>query len=282
MSARPGASGEDILARIVRTKEEEVRGLRNRLEVLRQRAGHAPAPRDFERVLADPGSVSLIAEVKRRSPGAGALRPDLDPAVQARAYEAGGARALSVLTDQAYFQGSLEDLRAVRRLVDLPVLRKDFIIDASQVWEARGAGADAVLLIVRILDDGPLRQLRELAEELGMAALVEVHDEVELTRALASGARIVGINNRDLRTFSTDLAVTLGLLDQVPDRIVLVSESGISSREQVARLGAGGVDAVLVGEALVRADDPTDAARRLSRVPGTHPRSSGRPVRGGE
>lgn len=259
------ASLPDILARIVETKRREVEELRPREADVRGLARGAPPPRDFRSALRPgQGRVALIAEVKRRSPGAGAIRPDMDPVEQARSYESGGAAALSVLTDQDYFQGSLDDLVAVREAVGIPVLRKDFIIDSAQIQEARAAGADAILLIVRILDDGPLRDLREEAESLGMAALVEVHDEAELERALASGAGIVGINNRDLRTFKTELTVTRRLAPLVPPGVILVSESGMSGPEQVAEVGAMGADAVLVGEALVRAPDPAALARLLA------------------
>ncbi len=258
----------DILARIVETKEREVEELRPREADLRHLAGDAPPPRDFRGALRPThGRVALIAEVKRRSPGAGAIRPDLDPVEQARAYEAGGAAALSILTDRDYFQGSLDDLGAVRGTVGIPALRKDFLIDSAQIQEARAAGADAILLIVGILDDIRLRELREEAESLGMAALVEVHDETELERALSSGAGIVGINNRDLRTFRTDLAVTRRLAPLVPSGVILVSESGMSGPEQVAEVGAMGADAVLVGEALVRAPDPSALARELAGQP---------------
>ena len=263
----PGAASRrgDVLQRIVETKRKEVEALRPRAAEWARRAAEAPPTRDFHGVLADPSGLSLIAEVKRRSPGAGAIRPELDPVALAKRYAAGGARALSILTDASYFQGSLDDLSGVREAVSLPCLRKDFVIDPVQVHEARAFGADAILLIVRILGDGPLRELRLLAEELGMAALVEAHDGEEVERALASGARILGINNRDLATFSTDLQVTLDLLGSVPPGVVLVSESGIRTGEDAARLAAEGVDAVLVGEALVRAPDPEALARALSR-----------------
>jgi indole-3-glycerol phosphate synthase len=278
--AVPSSTPEpDILSRIVGTKEGEVRDLARHAERLRREAEARGGLRDFPSALEGGQNVAVIAEVKRRSPGAGAIRPDLDPVARAAEYEAGGARALSVLTDETYFQGSIEDLARVRTAVSLPVLRKDFVIDPVQVWEARAAGADAVLLIVRILDDGRLRDLRLLAEELGMSALVEVHDEAELHRALASGARIVGVNNRDLRTFSTDVEVTLRLADRVPGEVILVSESGISRSDQVERLADAGVDAILVGEALVRAGDPAEAVRSLSGVPRGSLRSVARPCR---
>ena len=211
-----------------------------------------------------PGPVSVIAEVKRRSPGAGPIRPDLEPARLASRYQAGGAAALSVLTDRDYFGGSLDDLRGARAAVDLPVLRKDFVIDPLQVLEARAAGSDAVLLIVRILDDARLAEMLGMAESLGMSALVEAHDSTELHRALKAGAQIVGINNRDLSTFTSRIDVTLELLPEVPDEVLVVSESGIRSGDDVARLGRVGVDAVLVGEWLLGHDDPADGVRELA------------------
>jgi indole-3-glycerol phosphate synthase len=210
------------------------------------------------------GQVALIAEVKRRSPGAGEIRPGLEPAVLGRGYATHGAAAISVLTDGQYFGGSLGDLAAVKAATNVPILRKDFVIDPIQVSEARAAGADAVLLIARILDDAQLVSLRAAATSLGLTALVEVHDEVELERAVHAGAKVIGINNRDLATFKTDLAVTLRLLERVPPDAVVVSESGIRTRADVERLGQEGVHAVLVGEALLRAPDPAEAAHQLS------------------
>ena len=226
-------------------------------------AAAAPAPRDFCAALRQPG-VSLIAEVKRASPSKGVIRADVDPAALARAYEAGGAAAISVLTDERFFQGSLADLGAARDAVTLPVLRKDFVIDAYQVYEARAAGADAVLLIAAALVDDALQALHVLARELGMAALVEVHDAAELARAMAIDPRVIGVNNRDLRTFRVDLETTAQLRARVPSGVVLVAESGIRGPEDVARLASIGADAMLVGEALVRAPVPGDKARALS------------------
>jgi indole-3-glycerol phosphate synthase len=257
----------NVLQVIVRSKEREIEALRSRAAELRTLAGDAPPVRDFRAALARPESVSLIAEVKRRSPGAGAIRPGLDPAKLAREYEAGGASALSVLTDGPYFGGSLADLSTIREAVQIPLLRKDFTLDPLHIWEARGAGADAVLLIVRILDDARLRDLRMLAEELGMEALVEAHGEGEVERALVSGARILGVNNRDLATFTTRLERTLELVPRVAPDVVFVSESGIRSREDVARLGEAGVDAILVGEALLLDDEPGNKARELAGIP---------------
>lgn len=254
----------DILTRIVATKQEEVAALRSDEAALRRAAASGAAPRDLWAALSAGESVAVMAEVKRRSPGAGPIRPDLDPLDVAASYERGGARALSVLTDRQYFGGSLEDLRRIRDRVGLPVLRKDFTIDPLQVFEARAAGADAILLIVRILEDGDLTALRELSESLGMSALVEAHDALEVERALDSGARLLGINNRDLRTFTTRLEVTTDLVHRVPDQVVLVSESGIHGANDVRLLGEAGVDAVLVGESLLRQPDLGSAARALT------------------
>lgn len=258
-----------ILARIVRTKEAELDALRRRRPELEVAVGTAREPRSLKRALGRRGTVSLMAECKRRSPGAGDIRPGLDAAELAQAYEAAGASAISVLTDETYFGGSLRDLRDVGAAVDLPVLRKDFTLDPVHVLEARAAGADAVLLIVRILTDDILGDLHALATGLGMDVLVEVHDEVELERALEVEAELVGINNRDLATFTTDLATTERLLTSVPDDVVVISESGIRTRDDVARLGDVGVDGILVGESLLRADDPGAAAAELCGVPST-------------
>ena len=246
----------DILERIVETKRREVGGLRPHAAELERSARDAPAARDFAQTLGSHAHVRVIAEVKRRSPGAGEIRPGLDPAALARGYQARGAAAVSVLTDRDYFGGSLADLRTVREAVSLPLLRKDFVIDPLQVSEARAAGADAVLLIVRILDDARLAELLGVVSEHRMTALVEVHDARELERAADAGALVIGINNRDLATFTTELSVTLGLLEQLPTGAVVVSESGIQTRADVERLGEAGVHAVLVGESLLRAPDP--------------------------
>ena len=255
-----------ILASIVRTKEVELDRLRSRVVELEAAARAAPAPRGFREALAAPEHVTLIAECKRRSPGAGAIRPDLDPVTLTRGYERAGAGALSVLTDEEYFGGSASDLEAVRAGTRLPVLRKDFTIDPLHLIEARAMGADAVLLIVRILSDEALSDLHALATELGMAALVEVHDRDELHRAADVGAKLIGINNRDLSTFRTELDTTLELIDDVPDGTVVVSESGIRGPQDVARLGASGVDAVLVGESLLRAPEPEHQAGLMSKL----------------
>ena len=262
----PGAGG-DVLERIVATKRDEMAALRGRAPELRRVCEHAPPARTLEVALRVEGQVAVIAELKRRSPGAGAIRPELDPAGLALDYERAGAAALSVLTDGPWFGGSLADLAAARAAVGLPVLRKDFTLIEEQVLEARAAGADAILLIVRILDDDRLRGLRELAESLGMSALVEAQDAAELDRALASGSRVVGINNRDLTTFHTTLETTFGLLNGIPADVVVVSESGIRTAADVERLGREGVNAVLVGEALLRERDPSAAVRALAGRP---------------
>ena len=262
-----------ILASIVATKREELRTLRGVARELERRAAAAAPPRDFAAAVGGGGAVSLIAECKRRSPGAGPIRPDLDPVGLTRGYERAGASALSVLTDGTYFGGSLADLAAVREATGIPVLRKDFTLDPVQVVEARAAGADAVLLIVRILDDAALGELLDVASSLGMAALVEAHDGEEVARALSAGAKVLGINNRDLATFTTDLDTTVGLLADVPPDVVVVSESGIRAPADVEALGRAGVDAVLVGETLLRAADPSAAAASLCGHP-KNPRSA--------
>jgi indole-3-glycerol phosphate synthase len=259
-----------ILDRIVATKRREVDELRPRADSLRAEAAGASPPRDFAGALRAGPHVRLIAEVKRRSPSAGWLARDLDPGALARDYAAAGAACVSVLTDADYFAGGLADLAAVRAAVALPLLRKDFVIDPLQVLEARAAGADAVLLIVRILGDEDLASLHALTHSLGMAALVEVHDAAEMARALAAGASLLGINNRDLDTFTTDLDLSVRLAGAAPPEALLVAESGIRSGADVARLGAAGVDAVLVGESLVRAPDQAAATAALAR----HPRAA--------
>jgi indole-3-glycerol phosphate synthase len=251
-----------ILERIVATKREEVR-LAAPIAELRARAAAAPPPRPFADALRGGAEVRLLAEVKRRSPSAGEIRPGADPVEVALAYARAGAAALSVLTDREYFGGELRALERVRAAVGIPVLRKDFLIDPVQVWEARAAGADAVLLIARILDDAGLGLLLGLASELGMDALVEAHTPRELGRALSAGATLVGVNNRDLDTFTTDLALAERLAPSVPAAVTYVAESGIRTPADVDRMGAAGVDAVLVGESLMRQRDPGAAAAVL-------------------
>jgi indole-3-glycerol phosphate synthase len=254
-----------ILDEIVASKRREVAAARLRmpLEEMEVQAAAAPPVRDFRAALAGPGPIQLIAEVKKASPSARVIRADFDPIAIARIYQAHGAACLSVLTDVPYFQGHLSYLARIRASVAIPLLRKDFIIDEYQVVEARLAGADAILLIAEILEDAALVRLLERARGLGMSALVEFHDEANLPRVLAAGADLVGINNRDLRRFVTDLEQTLRLRDRIPHEVALVSESGIRTRRDVARLEAAGVSAVLVGEALMRADDIGLAVERL-------------------
>jgi indole-3-glycerol phosphate synthase len=221
----------------------------------------APPPRDFEAALRSPG-VSIIAEVKRASPSAGAIA-EVDAGDQAERYERGGAAAVSVLTEARHFGGSLADLRAVRRRTSLPVLRKDFLVHPAQVIQSRAEGADAVLLIAAALTAAELKELRCVADELGMAALVEAHADEDLGRALESGARIVGVNGRDLETLDVDRDAAFALAALVPSGLVVVLESGIRSRADVARAEEAGAHAVLVGEALMRSEDPSRAVGDL-------------------
>ena len=254
-----------ILDQIVASKRREVAAalLRMPLQEMEDQAASAPPVRDFRAALAGPGPIQLIAEVKKASPSAQVIRADFEPIGIARTYQDHGAACISVLTDIPYFQGHLSYLARVRAAVAIPLLRKDFIIDEYQIVEARLAGADAVLLIAEILDDAALSALLARARGLGMAALVEFHDEANLPRVLAAGADLVGINNRDLSRFVTDLERTLRLRDQIPPDVLLVSESGIKTRRDVERLEAAGVSAILVGETLMRAPDIGQAVEQL-------------------
>lgn len=249
-----------ILDEILAAKRDEITLLRRPgvRDLLVERAVTAPPTRSFREALrrAD-GHLALIAEIKRRSPSKGDLAPDLDPAATAAAYQAGGASALSVLTDQLFFAGTVADLDAARAATALPVLRKDFVIDEVQVYETRAIGADAMLLIVAAIpDDALLADLHALAWDLGLDVLVEAHDEREVARALAAGARIVGVNSRSLQTFGEDLGVAERLAATLPPDVVGVAESAVRSATDAQRMAAAGFDAVLVGEALVRSDDP--------------------------
>ena len=257
-------TGLGVLQEIVAHKRGELAARRARvpLDEVRGRASDAPPARAFLTAVRRP-PIRLIAEVKGASPSAGTIRSGFDPAAVARLYADGGASAVSVLTDARFFRGDDAHLVAVRRAVPVPVLRKDFVLDAYQVHEARALGADAVLLIVAILEDGALRDLARLAEDLGMAALVEVHTEAELARALAARPALVGINNRNLDTLETSLAVTRRLRPQVPPGTAVVGESGVEERAQVEEMVRLGVDAVLVGTALMRAADPAAGVREL-------------------
>ncbi len=235
------------------------------LSELRTRAELAPPPRDFARALMGE-HVALIAEVKRASPSRGEFGASLNPVQLARTYAESGASAISVLTDARYFHGSLADLQAVRASVDVPVLRKDFVVDEYQLYESRAHGADAVLLIARILEDAQLRDYLALAGSLRLGVLTEVHDQAELDRALAAGATIIGINNRNLADFSVSLATTEILALCIPPGKIVVAESGIFSRADVERVARAGAQAVLVGEALARADDVGAKVRELADV----------------
>jgi indole-3-glycerol phosphate synthase len=253
-----------ILDEILERKRAEVAAL----DAGALRAGLAGAPplRDFAGALEHGPSPRVIAEFKRRSPSKGVIREGAEPAEIARAYAASGAAALSVLTDRDFFGGGLEDLRAAREACALPVLRKDFMVDACQLTEARAAGADAVLLIVSALDDGALADLHAAAADLGLAVLVEVHTHEEVDRAHSIGARLIGINNRDLHSFKTDVAVTRALLPHVAVEATVVSESGLDDPDVVRALEGEGVAAFLVGEALMREPDPGAALRALRGV----------------
>lgn len=259
----------DLLGAIVAAAVRivEVRREREPTAALEKRAATAsPSGVRFEQTLGASGRVNVIAECKRRSPSKGVLAVDYDPASIARLYERGGAAAISVLTEPTLFDGAIEHLMAVRRAVTLPLLRKDFIVDEYQLFEARAAGADAVLLIVAALAQADLVRLQARAWELGLAALVEVHDEDELTRAIDSGARVVGVNNRNLRTLLVDVDASYRLAARVPRGVSAVSESGLQSRADLERLAAAGYRAFLIGERFMTDPDPVRAIRELISV----------------
>lgn len=239
------------------------------LDQLKERVRRGVTALDVEARLRQPG-VGVIAEVKRQSPSAGALATIADPAALARDYERGGARVVSVLTEQRRFKGSLDDLDAVRRTVDIPVLRKDFVVTSYQVWEARAHGADMLLLIVAALDQNALVALLERTESLGMCALVEVHDEGEVERAVDAGARVIGVNARNLRTLEVDRDTFARLAPSLPDHVVKVAESGVRGPHDLLAYAAAGADAVLVGEGLVTQHDPRQAVADLVAA-GEHP-----------
>jgi indole-3-glycerol phosphate synthase len=263
---RNAIDSNSILRAIVDAKRLEIARLRPNGPSLRGRAeSRRPAP-DFAAALGAGPGIGVIAEVKRRSPSAGEIRADAPASSVARVYAKAGAAAISVLTDAEFFGGSLVDLEAVADGVVVPLLRKDFTLDPVQVYEARAAGASAVLLIARILDDAQLADLGALAGELQLSVLVEVHDEGEVERALKSGARVIGVNNRDLATFTTDLGVTERLSRYIPAGVLLVSESGIREVSDVEQLAEAGVSAVLVGEALMRAADPAALLTKFAAV----------------
>ena len=254
----------DLLATIVAATRTSV-AARERTRPLPELTRHGPVPDGarFEAALSESAQPRIIAECKRRSPSRGILRAAYDPAAHASAYADAGAAAISVLTEPTFFDGDLSHLEAVRAAVGLPVLRKDFIVTEYQVHEAAAVGADAVLLIVSALDDEQLAALQRLASDLGLAVLVEVHDRDELDRAVTAGARIVGVNSRNLRTLAVDLEVVSRLAPAIPDHVIAVAESGIRTGDDLRRFSALGYDAFLVGERLITRDDPGAALREL-------------------
>lgn len=255
----------NILDTILATKREEVaQGLAKiGLSSMRQQAEDGPDPRPFLKALHDRQGIRLLAEIKKASPSKGILREDFDPVWIGQQYELGGAHALSILTDEHYFQGSLAYLTAVREQVRLPVLRKDFIIHPFQVYEARAAGADGILFIAECLEEKQLQEMVDVATDLGMQPLIELHQDIHLEMVLRTGCRLIGVNNRDLKTFEVDLERTLRLKPRIPADRYLVAESGIATHEDVKRLWEVGVSAMLVGESLVRQPQPAMAVRKL-------------------
>lgn len=258
-----------ILDKIYRHKLREIAKNKKQVpvEVLKKDIQKSQNTKPFGRALKSDRGISIIAEIKKASPSLGIIRNDFDPIGIAHLYEAGGASAISVLTDEKFFQGSLSHLTDVKKSVNLPVLRKDFIIDAYQVHEARSAGADAILLIAALLSKEEIQCFLELAKELDMDCLVEVHSETELQKVLQTNATIIGINNRDLATFKTDLGTTFRLRSMIPDGKVVVSESGIKSRGDVKRLIDIGIHAILVGETLMKSDDISTKLHELLGIP---------------
>jgi len=254
-----------ILEEIYKHKLSEVAENKRRvsLETLKEQCKKRQRTRLFGAALKSSANIRIIAEIKKASPSLGIIREDFNPVEIARIYEAGGAAAISVLTEEKFFQGSLSYLTDVKKSVNLPILRKDFIIDTYQIYEARSAGADAILLIAALLSKEEIQHYLELAGELGMDCLVEVHSETELKKVLQTNAHIIGINNRDLATFNTDLGTTLRLRPIIPAGKIVVSESGIKSRANVEKLMKGGVDAILVGETLMKSDDISTKLREL-------------------
>jgi len=256
-----------FLQKILETKREEIqeRKVLLPLSELKRRLAESPPPLDFDGAIRSRDR-ALVAEVKRSSPSRGRIREDFDPVAIARIYAEGGAAAVSVLTESRFFEGRDSFLRDIRQNVNLPLLRKDFIIDPYQIYETRFLGGDALLLITRALDDGRLKEFIRLSSELGLASLVEIHDEADLEKALSSGAGIIGINNRDLSTFATDLEVSLRLAPLVPQGMTVISESGIRSRSDIQRLESAGIHAFLVGETLMREKDIGRKMKELLRL----------------
>ena len=266
MTSGTGVHTPDLLAAIVeatRTRVAAARAAEPADALARRASGHTPRGDAFAAALKREGSLSVIAECKRRSPSRGVLRSAYDPVALAGHYQSGGAAAVSVLTEPTFFDGSLEHLAAVRGAVDIPLLRKDFIVDEYQLFEARAAGADAILLIVAALEQDTLRRLQHRAWELGLAALVEVHDESELDRAVDSGARLIGVNNRNLRTLKVDVEASYRLASRIPAQTVAVSESGLQARADLEKLAAAGYRAFLIGERFMTDSDPASAIQGL-------------------
>ncbi len=257
---------DTILDRILTAKQAVIAALRPQITVLRAEAESAPPVRDFAAALRR-NTVALIAEVKQASPSKGVLIDPFDPVALATIYADNGASALSILTDEPFFMGHLDHLIAARAEVAIPVLRKDFLIDEAQIYQARAVGADAALLIVMALEDGQLRDLHALIVGLGMSALVEVHNEAECERALRAGARMIGVNNRDLRTFHEDLNTTARVAALVPGDVILVAESAMRTADDVAAMGQHGADAALVGEGLLKAADVAAQVRAFAGQP---------------
>ena len=254
-----------ILDSIIEHKQKELQIEQEQIPLakLKSKLADLPSTKDFKKAISQPDSISLIAEVKKKSPSKGIIREDFDPVSIAKIYAENGATAISVLTDVKFFDGKLEYLTAIREEVDVPLLRKDFTIDPYHIYQARVTGADAVLLIVAVLSSEQLCEFVEIASSLSMASLVEVHTESELDIALNIGAEIIGINNRDLRTFNTDLATTYKLRESIPSNKVVVSESGIYTRADVESLHEAGIDAILVGESLMRSQDIGEKVHKL-------------------
>ena len=270
-----GTHSGTILSRIIEKRRESI-AHRQRvlpLAVLKMTVldGKIGPPRDFAGALARGGAINVIAELKKASPSRGVIRESYAPAELAPLFEEAGAAALSVLTEEDFFLGSLAHLKAARKAVRIPVLRKDFIVDPWQVWEARAAEADSFLLITAILSDAALAELLTLGRDLGMEPLVEVHTREELRRAVGAGARILGVNNRDLKTFEVRLETSLELIGEIPDECIAVGESGIRSRADIERLRHAGFHAFLIGEHLMKHSDPAAALRELLEDPGSRP-----------
>jgi indole-3-glycerol phosphate synthase len=256
-----GTRSTNILHRIVEARRESIAHRKRVLPDIALKIAvekKVPPPRDFPSALTSEG-INIIAELKKASPSKGLLREEYAPAVLASDFEHAGAAALSVLTEEDFFHGSLGDLKEASKVTKIPILRKDFIIDPWQVWEARAAGADSFLLIAAILDDATLKELLELGRSLKMEALVEVHDGGELDRVIRAGARIIGINNRDLRDFQVHIETSLALIDKIPDECIAVSESGLRTHADIQRLRSAGFDAFLIGEHLMKDADPAAA-----------------------